>query len=34
VLVCELEVHFSAARRSASDAIRRTPQPVPPICER
>ena len=33
VLFCELEVHRDV-RRSASDAIRRTPQPVPPICER
>ena len=34
VLFRELEVHSRAARRSASDAIRRTPQPVPPICDR
>ena len=33
VLFCELEVHRDV-RRSASDAIRRTPQPVPPTCER
>ena len=34
VLFRELEVHLPAASRSASATIRRTPQPVPPTCDR
>jgi hypothetical protein len=33
VLFPQLEVH-PCTSRSASDAIKRTPQPVPPACER